>query len=547
MMKSKASLAATTEETHPATQVWGMTSRQAAILAAIVFATIAIYLPSLRNGWVTDDWGIFVDNSLIHSFWSYVWNSFRYDSFWFRDPSSLPQSLYYRPLVNTWFAANELLFGAHPAPWHLAKVVLHAVAVVLCFRVAQLISGDVAAGLLAAAIFAVMPAQVGGVVWTSAVPEPLSTVFELAAMVFLIGRKPGWSRGLFISAILYACAILSHESAMLFPLIVFAYIFLFEGSDAAGTRPRIVSALRVCAPFVAVVIVYMCARVNALGLDFLFGPHYYANFNAGPMVVRGFVQYKPHYSPAQVLMTLPVVLLAYLAVLAIPAMAGPAHAVEMITHPQPFVFASAAILAVVAAAVFVFARRSSNRRIYLFCAVWSLLTIAPALNLNALWTMVEDRYLYAPSFGWSLAVAVAVLEIAASGSRTRKAVGAAMAVLLALYAVSTMQTEGYWHDDVAFSQRCLEIAPYNLDYRNGLVSAMNKAGDPEGAVRALQDGVTRDPGDAHMHLKLAQQYRLMGREVDFEREFMKSKELSTIQRNRAAQSSGASPAANPSP
>jgi hypothetical protein len=551
-MESKPALAEPADEESQATLIWGLSRRQAAILAAIVFATIAIYLPSLRNGWVTDDWELFVNNQLIHS-WSFVWNSFRYDSFWFRDPSSLPQSLYYRPLTDTWFAANALLFGTHPAVWHLAKIVLHAIAVVLCFRCAQLITGDSATGLLAAAIFAVMPAHVGGVVWASAIPEPLSTVFELGAMIFLIERKPGWSRGLFISAIFYACAILTHESAILFPLIVFAYVFLFEGGregsqgtvQTAATMERVVSAIRVCAPFVVVAIAYMCLRVNALGLNFLFGPNYNST---GAMVARGFVVVKPRYGPAQILMTLPVVLSAYLAVLAIPAVAGPAHSVEWFTHPQPLVFTSAAILVIFAAAFSALAWRGSNRRIYLFCGVWGLITMAPALNLNALFTLVEDRYLYAPSFAWSLAVAVAAMQIAAGGSRARKAVGAAAAVLLALYAASAIRIERYWHDDVTYFQGCVDIAPYHMDYRDGLVKAMNKAGDFEGSVRTLEVGTTLAPDDAHIHLKLAQQYHMMGRELDFEREFQKFNELSNamIQRRRATESSGASqPAAAP--
>jgi protein O-mannosyl-transferase len=544
MMKSKTALATATEEASPATLVWGMTSRQAAMLAAIVLATIAIYLPSLRNGWVFDDWQEFVDNHLIHS-WSFVWNSFRYDSWWFLDPLRLPQSAYYRPLENTWFAVNALIFGTHPALWHLAKIVLHVVAVILCFRVAQLIAGDVTTGLLTAAIFAVMPAHAGGVVWASAIPEPLSTAFELGAMLFLIGRKPGWSRGLFIAIILYACATLTHESAILFPLIVFAYVFIFEGGDEKGTVARIGKALLVSAPFVVVAMAYMCARLNALGLNFMFGVPRSAS---GALILRGFVVSKPHYSPAQVLMTMPVVLVAYLAILTLPWMAGPTHAVEGITQLEPIVFISAAALVILAAAAFVFAWRSSRRRIYLFCAVWSLLTMAPALNLNALWWLVDDRYLYAPSFGWSFAVAVAVLQIAAAGSRARKAVGTAMAALLVLYAASAMQTERYWYDDVVFFERCVEIAPHESDYRLRLAGAMNKAGDPEGAVRELQAGTTLEPNDVHLHLKLAQQYQMMGRQLEFMREFQKFNELSNamVQRQRAAQSSGASqPAAAP--
>jgi len=185
----------------PVLRRWNLTPREAAILVAIVLATIAIYLPSLRNGWVYDDWDEFVNNKLIHS-WSFVGNSFIHDSWWFHspNPNGLPKSAYYRPLENTWFAANALLFGIHPVAWHLAKIVLHIITLILCFRVAQLLTGDVAVGLLTAAMFGVMPAHVDGVVWASAIPEPLSTAFELGALLLLIGRKPGWSRGLFLSA-----------------------------------------------------------------------------------------------------------------------------------------------------------------------------------------------------------------------------------------------------------------------------------------------------------------------------------------------------------
>jgi hypothetical protein len=515
---------------------WNLTPREAAILCAIVLVTAAIYLPSLRNGWVFDDWGEIIDNKLIHS-WSFVFNSFRYDVWWFRKPELLPQSVYYRPLQNEWFAANAALFGTHPAPWHLAKIVLHVVAVVLCFRVAQLMTGDVAVGLLTAAIFGLMPAHVGGVVWASAIPEPLSTVFELAAMVFLIQRKPGWSRGLFISAILYACAILTHESAILFPLLVALYVFIFEGRDER-TSARIAQVLRTCTPFAVVTIAYIAARLNALGPTYFLGTHRIVTST----VVRGFERPLPNYTAVQLLMTMPVVLIVYLAVLALPTMAGPTHAVEFVTSPQPTALISAAALIILAAVASVLAWRSSQRRIYLFCAAWAALTLAPALNLNSIWYLVDDRYLYAPSFGWSLAFAVAATQIAATSARARKSVGAAIAVLLALYAVSTAQTEHYWRDDIAFFQRCVEIQPDHSDFRFNLASLMNKAGDYEGAVRVLKEGTAVDPGNAPMRMRLAQQYQRMGREQDFEREFQKFNELSAamVKRRNAAVDPGAS-------
>lgn len=191
-MKSETSLGFSPGEAPPA-RLWGLSTRDVALLALIVIATIAVYLPSLRNGWVSDDMPELVHNQSIKS-WSFVTNSFTHDFLWStssHDPHKhQDRSAYYRPLKAVWFAANARLFGVnHPAPWHLAKILLQVVAVLLCFRVAQLLTGNVAVALLAAAFFGIMPAHVEPVVWASAVPEPLATVFELAALIFLINEN----------------------------------------------------------------------------------------------------------------------------------------------------------------------------------------------------------------------------------------------------------------------------------------------------------------------------------------------------------------------
>ena len=536
----------------PVLRRWNLSPRESAILAAIVLATIAIYLPSLRNGWVFDDWDIFVTNKILHS-WSFVWNSLFRDKFWFRNPARLPQSEYYRPVESTYIAASALLLGTHPAAWHLSKIVLHVITVVLCFRVAQLLSGSVGIGLLTAAIYGVMPAHVDAVVWLSAISEPLSTAFELGALLWLIGRQPGWSRGMLCALGLYACAQLTHESAILFPLVVAAYVFLFERganqqlpgpSQNAGTiRSRIIAAARVSAPFGALALAYLCARLAVLGLHFAFSwPR-----PTGPVHLGQMASPAPH-RPVDFILTMPVVLLTDLGVLAVPGVAGPVHAVHWITRASPIAFVAAGVFVILAAAALVLVWRSSDRRLYLFCAVWSLLALAPALKLNSIWELVQDRYLYAPSFGWSLAVAVAAVRLAAASPRARAAVGTAMALLLAAYMVTAIRIEHYWRDDVSFFGQCVAVDPTNLDYRLDLVIAMNKAGDFEGAAQALERGTAIHPNNALLQKDLAQQYQKMGRQLDFAREFRKFIKLSNAatQRQRAAESSDASqPASAP--
>jgi len=152
-----------------------------------VFGTSTVYLRCLSNTWVYDDIPEIVKNPYIGR-WSFIWNSFRYDSWWFRAPQHLPQSVYYRPLQNTWFAINYCVFGLNSVGWHLSQVVLHAIAIVLVFRIAQLISRSPATALLTAALFGLLPVHVEPIVWTSSIPEPLAATFMFGSFLIYLSR-----------------------------------------------------------------------------------------------------------------------------------------------------------------------------------------------------------------------------------------------------------------------------------------------------------------------------------------------------------------------
>ncbi len=524
VMKSNTTVATAMDEAPAAALVWGLTPREGVILAAILVASTAVYLPSLRNGWVFDDWEIFVNNKYLHSFWSFIWNSFRHDAWWFRNPKILPESAYYRPVENAFIAVGALLLGNHPVGWHLAKIALQLVTVVLSFRAAQLLSGEVAVGLLTAAIFGLMPAHVDAVVWVSALSEPLSTAFALGALCCFISRKPGWSRGMLSALALYACALLTHETAVLFPLIVASYVFLIErganqrlprsSRNAATIWNRSIAAARVCVPFAVLALAYLCVRIMALGFAFT---------RPQPPPPSGLWQraVTHHIGAADYLLTWPVVLMTDLGVLAVPGIAGPVHNVNWITQVSAISSVAAGVVVIFAALALALILRSSSfdRHLYLFCAAWSLLALAPAMKLDSVWAPVQDRYLYSVSFGWSLALAVAATRLAATSRRVRAAVGTAMALLLAAYMASAIRIEHYWHDDVTFFEQCVAVDPVRPEYRRRLTDAMDKVGDYKGAARALEEGVKLDPNDSYLHLRLQQEYMRLGRVQDFEREF----------------------------
>ena len=505
---------------------WGLEPRQAAMLAAILVATALIYMPSLRNDWVWDDWQQIVQSYALHS-WTGIGKSFINDSWWFQNQEHLPASPYYRPLQDTWIGLNWMALGDHPAAWHLEKILLELIGVMLSFRLAQLLTRNTTIALLAAAIFGMLPANVEPIVWANAIPEPLSALFGMGALCCFINRKPGLSRGWVFALMLYACAMLSHETAILFPLIVAAYVFLIE-------RGSVRRALWLATPFIAVGAAYLCVRVGVLGWGYVFGTPQFQP----PTVGLGWEKPIAPHGMLELILTTPVVLATYLAVLTLPGMAGPAHHVEWITGASPIAFVSAGALLLLVAGVSILVWRSPDRRLYLFCAAWSLLTLAPAMKLSALTTLVEDRLLYTPSFGWSLALALAAVRMASIAPRARAAVAGAMAILLAGYAVSVVRIEGYWHDNQTFFARRVAVDPDNMESLRALVEMLNQSGDPEAAMNQIRKAVKRDPDNIYLHTKLAQQYAQMQRADDFQAELTR---IQALRRN--PRGAGATPSA----
>jgi hypothetical protein len=506
---------------------WNLERREAAMLAAILAATALVYLPSIGNGFVWDDWLQIVDADLIHR-WSGVGRSFVNDAWWFQDPTHLPKSAYYRPMQATWFGLNYMIFGDRPAVWHAEKIVLELIGVMLSFRLAQLLTRNSTVALLTAAIFGLLPANAEAVVWASAIGEPLSTICEMGALCCLIGRKPGSSRAMVSALMLYAVAMLSHETAILFGAIVAAYVFLIE-------RKSVCESMRLATPFIVVAIAYLFMRLNALGTTNFFGLPYFQDIS----VSGGWAAPVPPRGARELILTAPVVLLAYLGVLIVPGMAAPAHDVHWITSASASTFVAAGILVMLAAIASVAVWRSSCRNLYLFCTAWSLLALAPSMRLTALATLVEDRLLYAPSFGWSLAFALAIMQLAAAAPRARVAIAGAMALLLAAYAVAIVRAERYWHDDETFFAYCEELDPHDADYLRVRVTLMNQQGDFTSALNVLQHAEALDPENSYIHLKLAKQYSLLQRGQDAVSEIETTRALWA--KERAARSTAAKP------
>ncbi|HEY2545994.1 MAG TPA: hypothetical protein VGI46_08010 [Candidatus Acidoferrum sp.] len=507
---------------------------------ALVVAVFTIYIPALHFNFILDDHRFTGDPRLQSP--GHVWEYFT--SFvWAQVPGG-PLS-FYRPVFLLWLRLNFILSGASPFAWHLFSIAKHiAVALLLGLLVWKLLR-DRAAALLAAALFALHPAQTESVAWVT-VPDPLMSAAVLGSLLFYLkyaesasgATQPLTSRAnrklrkqvftksnndlslLWLIASAAACllALMAKETAIILPAVLFTVAFAMPSNKPATRETknetkhraeeksltqqetpslgtRLLSAVRQTLPFLAVTVVYLLLRLNALN---------------GQLATL-----TQHLPWKTVLLSWPATLWFYVKVLFWPirsrAFADPALAdtfsIRDVLLPALGVLCAAAILASACVWAWKTARRNLRDReatgveVALLLGVLLLtLPILPALDLNALnpGDFLHGRYTYLPLAGLTLLLAT-FWHLAKS---FRPALLATAGVTVVVFSVLTIKQEPIWKDDLAVFTEAHQLAPNNAPVAQSLVRAhvqqalaLDEAGRCDEAMLIFEDAIRQYPQD----------------------------------------------------
>jgi tetratricopeptide (TPR) repeat protein len=371
-------------------------ARPAAVEILVFAAAVLAFVASSGFQFAYDDRFQIVANPALQS-WRGTLGYFSSDVWTSYDPAHAQN--YYRPLFFVWFRLNALAFHLQPAGWHLAGVLLHAVASVLAFRVLLRLSGQHFVSSVAALFFAVHPIHIESVAWVSGTTDPLMCVFLLGALLlFLRWMEQPSIAGLAMVAVLFALALLCKEPAIM--LLPFLAVWVGIAPDVRLSRRKLFA--HGVLPMALVAAIYLALRAY---------------------VLHGAAHAVNSLSWAQLVFTLPGVVLFYLRQSVLPI--GLSFAYEMPVQSAlsgEFFWIPLLTLLLVAALFAAWCWRAPRYRATLIAAaaLW-LLWLLPLWNLRWLprEELVHDRYLYLPVLGLCLAVGVALAQwkeaLAASG------------------------------------------------------------------------------------------------------------------------------------
>jgi protein O-mannosyl-transferase len=449
------------------------------LVIAVLVVVVLVYLPAARYSLVYDDHEQLEANPRLTD-WRHVPGYFT-THLWAHSPLQAPN--YYRPLSLLFFRVESAFLGPPSAIWHIASLAAHLGATVCLFMLIQHLVGSFTAALVAGALFALHPIQTETVVWISACPDILVTAFLVLSLYFYRVRKRPIS---FVSVLFAALAVFTKESGMAAPVLIFAYEWIYS---------RFKNALLAIFPYVVVALLYIAARINAIGS------------------ITSAVA--PDMSIQSTILTVPKVLAIYALHLIWPARLSPSYEVAVESSIWPLLLA----IVVLFGLLWLMQGSSANAR---FGAAWAAITLAPSLGLGYLTRgdFLHDRYLYLPSVG--LAIIAAVWSTRIQFAFRQRALAGALALACCF---GIRQYLPAWENDITLFTRAVERAPNNPYVKNNLADAYLKANRPAEAFPLLQQAIELKPDYGLLYYNMARYYRMTGDYGEAERYFTISDRL----------------------
>ena len=381
----------------------------------------------------------------------------------------------YIPVTMLSFAAQYAISGDAPFGYHLVNVVLHAAAAVLVFVFLSPIVPRRRVAVTAALLFAVHPVQMGTVAVAAERKTLLSGLFCLLTLIAYQQWKSTGARRYYLAAIAtFLLGGLSKAMAVSLPPILLLYDYVFLGRPLRWLEK---------VPFCVIAIAVSCAALAGHAhLAALIPPH------GGNLLSHTLIVSRAN--------------LEYVTSLFLPIGLAPVYYYPRSMLYDPLNFLAVALIAFVCISVTVYRRHYPWS---FFCLGWFVLMLFPESNVVPLAQLRADRYMYLPSVGFALWLAVGLNRLPDSlafGARVRLPLRWAGVALAAVLAVMSYRSAGIWYSDVTAWTRVVERHPSSAVAYGMLGRAYFSQQDDVNAERALRQALHFDkpPPDAYFYL-----------------------------------------------
>lgn len=446
-----------------------MTKAKIAILsiALIVVLGVIAYANSFSNPFIWDDENLIVNNP-------YIKDIRLIKSVFTKDLGYGTQfSNFYRPLQTLSFELDYYLWGLNPFGFHLTNLLLHiGCALLIYFLFVQLLPEARRVALITALLFLTHPIQTEAVTYISGRADSQVSLFMLLSLIFYIKQsRKVWPRNityLSLSVISFIFALLCKETSLILPLLILLYDMSFS-KDNLRFRDKLKIRYSL---FLLVTLIYILLRTTVL--NFLHRPLFLANTSLGLRMLTGAK-----------------IFALYLGLLLFPFPLHMERSVPMVSSILDRGVLPSLILLIFLAILIVRSYRYS--KICFFAGIWFFLNLLPVSNIVPLNANMAEHWLYLPSAGFFLLIALAIDELFKQPKSTKGLAIILLIILLMFYSFLTIKRNREWKDPQSFFQSILYYNPRSAEAHNCLGAIYKQQGKFDSAIDEFEQAVKIEP------------------------------------------------------
>ncbi|MEK7659546.1 MAG: tetratricopeptide repeat protein [Patescibacteria group bacterium] len=413
-------------------------------------------------------------------------------------------SNYYRPLLLLSFAFNYVFGAENPFSYHLLSNGLHITNGILVFILLSRFLSQ-RASFIASVLFLIHPAQTEAVTYISGRGDPMSVFFMLLAIWLFIKSlniEIFKSRYIFkfLSLISVILAILSRETAILFPLLLMIFYISFLSKEKL--IPVLKKSFIVSLPFWAVSIFYFILRLTVFNFENTL------NFFSQPTPYSENLSFR--------LFTFGSALVEYFKILFVPV--GLHMERSLLVNTSFFqwpVYLAAIIVLGILYLVFHFYKRE---KIWFFSWSWFFAALAPVSGIIPINAIIYEHWLYLPMIGFA-ALAGFYIDRLFSFLKSKnlvvsyKLLVVSLIIYFSFFAVQSIRRNIIWGNPVKFYEDILKYSPSSVRIMTNLGNLYSARGDLARAEDLFKRAIENPESGifAQPHYNLGNLFRDTGR------------------------------------
>jgi tetratricopeptide (TPR) repeat protein len=439
----------------------------------LIAAGFLIYANALGGAFIYDDEFLVKDNVFITNI-SYVKDIFKSNIL----AGAGQPSVFYRPLQTLALMADHAVWGLNPFGYHLTNVAWHVAGGLVLFWFLRMLLGVNAVAFLAALFFEIHPIHTEAVSYISGRADPMAFVFLILSFILYLKQvsAPRLS-SYFLMLLTYAAALLSRENSMILPVLIWVYHACFK------KKIRLKEFLSL----VALLGLYLLVRATFLREMLSRIPGDTSLFQRGPGVFAA--------------------LAGYIRLLFLPLGLHMEYGTPLFQITDLRVVGGIIALG---GLLYLLFRKKSLPDAVRFSVAWFLVALLPVSNLFPINAFMAEHWLYLPSVGFFMLLALFLKYLLEDRNRR------GLAVLLAggqiiFYSFLTVRQNATWKDPEFFYARTLKYAPQSSRCLNNLGIIFKARKDFDKATDFFQRAAAAKPDNVEAPYNLGNVYAATSR------------------------------------